>query len=152
MSDPQAGECPPRSRWKSWRGRLLVGAISISRIRHHAIRCRMNHGMQSWPTHAPPDSHRCRSSNVASRKSPDHVLRVECGALLSHRRNSEGGCSQVLWAKCCLEGCRQRLLDQTCTNRTDRPRKSDAGRNSAASNSPQYSRRDRIRSMTHLEN
>jgi hypothetical protein len=22
MTDPLAGECPPRSRWKSWRGRL----------------------------------------------------------------------------------------------------------------------------------
>ena len=77
MSDPQAGECPPRSRWKSWRGRLLVGEISIGRIRHHAIRCRMNSGMPLADPRAagrsPLPILQCRLSEV-----PHHVLRVEC--------------------------------------------------------------------------
>jgi len=68
MSDPQAGECPPRSRWKGWRGKLRASRIARSRTRHQANPCRMNCGMQSWPIRAPLDDRHCRSSNFGSRK------------------------------------------------------------------------------------
>ena len=69
MSDPQAGECPPRSRWKSWRAKLRVNRIPGSRDLAPAIPCRKNYGTRSWPTRAPLEDHGCRSSNAASRKS-----------------------------------------------------------------------------------
>ena len=68
MSDPQAGECPPKSRWKSWRGRLRVSRIARSRNLAPAIPCRMNYGMRCWPTGAPLEGRRFRSNNAASRK------------------------------------------------------------------------------------
>jgi hypothetical protein len=79
--------CLPQSRWRSWRGRLLVGEISIGRmIQHHATRCRMNYGMPFWPIHAPLDGHRCQSSNVASRKSPTTSCALSaCAAFVSSK-------------------------------------------------------------------
>jgi hypothetical protein len=71
MSDRQAGESPPRSRWKSWRARPLVSRMPGSRTRHRAIRCRKNCGIPCWPIRAPPAGHRCRSSNAASLKFRD---------------------------------------------------------------------------------
>jgi len=87
MNVPQAGECPPRNRWTSWRGRLLVAEISIGRtIRHHAVRCRMNYGTPSWPIRGPPDGHRWRSSNVASRKSSTTFCGLRaCAAFVSSK-------------------------------------------------------------------
>jgi hypothetical protein len=83
MSDRQAGECPPRSRWKSWRARPHVSRIARRRTLHQAIRCRMNCGIPYWPIRAPPAGRRCRSSNAASRKFRDTCCASNASAALA---------------------------------------------------------------------
>jgi hypothetical protein len=68
MSDRQAGECPARKKWRSWRAKLRVSPITRSRTLAPAIICRKNYGMRSWPIRVSLEGRRCRSSNAASRK------------------------------------------------------------------------------------
>jgi hypothetical protein len=128
MSDRQAGESPPRSRWKSWRARPHVSRMPGSQTRHRAIRCRKNCGIPCWPIRAPPAGRRCRSSNAASRKFRDTCCASNaCAALASsksRRPMRSDFMDRMPSGRMSASGCSTRLAATAQAG----TRKTDAGR------------------------
>jgi hypothetical protein len=85
-----------------------------------ATRCRTLYGTRCWPILARPADLGCRSSNAGSRKSRATFCVssacAACASSKSRRRTRSGSMGQHAIRK----DVGQRLLDQTCTNRTGR--------------------------------
>src|SRR3981081_4354007 len=120
MSDPQAGECLLRSRWKSWRATLRANRIPGSPNLAPPIPCRM----KFWtcaraapgPAGRPPlPIQQCRLSEI-----PRHVLRVECIRCLRIVEIQKADAVRFYGPHAVWKDVGQRLLDQTCSNRTGR--------------------------------
>lgn len=115
MSDPQAGECRPQSIWRSGRGRLLVGEISVP-------------SDHSAPNEPMPDE--LWDAVLADPRAADpamsplgitlHVLRVECVRCLRIVEIQKADAVRFYGCQAVWKDVGQRLLDQMCTNRTGR--------------------------------
>jgi hypothetical protein len=120
MSDPQAGECPLQSRWKSWRGEVVrqpdrekPDAAPSDPLPDELWDAVLSDPRAAGKPWLPIQQ--LRLSEI-----PRHVLRVECSRCFRIVEIEKPDAVKFYGPHAVWKDVGQRLLDQTCTNRTGR--------------------------------